>query len=156
MSRDESQMSTRISLLIRLRQEPVDEGAWDEFVRRYGGLILAWCQQWGLQAADADDVSQNVLLKLADHLRSFMYDPSRRFRGFLRTMAYNACKDYLDSRRRVVAASSDPGVHAVLGSVRRGMISPRGWRRPSTWSGSSRRRRSSESGSSRTRGRPFA
>ena len=110
-------MSTRISLLIRLRQEPVDEGAWDEFVRRYGGLILAWCQQWGLQPADADDVSQNVLLKLAHHLRSFVYDPSRRFRGFLRTMAHNACKDYLDSKRRAVAASADPGVHAVLESV---------------------------------------
>ena len=70
-----------------------------------------------MQPADADDVSQNVLLKLAHHLRSFVYDPSRRFRGFLRTMAHNACKDYLDSKRRVVAASADTGVHAVLESV---------------------------------------
>jgi RNA polymerase sigma-70 factor (ECF subfamily) len=117
MSGDESQMNTRISLLIRLRQEPVDEGAWDEFVRRYGWLILAWCQQWGLQAADADDVSQNVLLKLAEHLRSFVYDPSRRFRGFLRTVAHNACMDYLDGRRRVVATGADTAVLAVLESV---------------------------------------
>jgi RNA polymerase sigma-70 factor (ECF subfamily) len=117
MECDESEMSTRISLLIRLRREPVDEGAWNEFVRRYGRLILAWCQQWGLQPADADDVSQNVLLKLAHHLRSFVYDPSRRFRGFLRTIAHNACKDYLDSRGRVVAAGADTGVYALLGSV---------------------------------------
>ena len=82
---DDSQMSTRTSLLIRLRQDPVDQGAWNEFTRQYGPLILAWCQQWGLQSADADDVSQNVLLKLAHHLRSFVYDPRRRFRGFLRT-----------------------------------------------------------------------
>jgi RNA polymerase sigma-70 factor (ECF subfamily) len=114
---DESQMSTRISLLIRLRQEPVDEGAWNEFVQQYERLILAWCQQWGLQPADADDVSQDILLKLAHHLRRFVYDPSRRFRGFLRTTARNACKDYLDSKQRAVAASGDTGVHAVLGSI---------------------------------------
>jgi len=117
MAGDESQMSTRTSLLLRLRQEPVDEEAWNEFVRRYGPLLLAWCRQWQLQPADADDVSQNVLLKLAHHLRSFVYDPSRRFRGLLRTMAHNACKDYLDSRQRAVMASADTGVHAVLESV---------------------------------------
>jgi RNA polymerase sigma factor (sigma-70 family) len=114
---DEAQMDTRVSLLIRLRQQPTDQGAWDEFARRYGGLIRAWCQQWGLQAADADDVSQNVLLKLAHHLRIFVYDPGRRFRGFLRTMAHNACMDYLDSLRRTVTASADSGVHAVLDSI---------------------------------------
>jgi RNA polymerase sigma factor (sigma-70 family) len=114
---DDSQMSTRSSLLIRLRQEPADQGAWNEFVQRYGGMIRAWCQQWGLQPADADDVSQNVLLKLAHHLRSFVYDPSRRFRGFLRTMVHNACKDYLESRQRVVAVSSDLGLYSVLESV---------------------------------------
>jgi RNA polymerase sigma-70 factor (ECF subfamily) len=114
---DDSQMSTRTSLLIRLRQEPADQGAWNEFVRRYGAMIVAWCRRWGLQPADADDVSQNVLLKLAHHLRSFVYDPSRRFRGFLRTMAHNACKDYLDSRQRVVMGTADTAVHAVLGSV---------------------------------------
>jgi RNA polymerase sigma-70 factor (ECF subfamily) len=114
---DDSQLSTRTSLLIRLRQEPADQGAWNEFVERYGGMIQAWCQRWGLQPADADDVSQNVLLKLAHHLRSFVYDPSRRFRGFLRTMAHNACMDYLDSRRRVVAVGSDLSVYSVLESV---------------------------------------
>ncbi len=117
MAGDESQMDTRASLLIRLRQEPVDEGAWHEFVQRYGRLIFAWCQSWGLQPADADDVSQNVLLKLAHHLRSFVYDPGRRFRGFLRTTAHNACKDYLESKRRAVAASADTGIFAVLESV---------------------------------------
>ena len=33
------------SLRIRLRQGPVDQGAWNEFTRQYGLLILAWCQQ---------------------------------------------------------------------------------------------------------------
>ena len=114
---DESGMSTRVSLLIRLRQQPVDEGAWNEFVQRYGRLISAWCREWRLQPADAEDVSQNVLLKLAHHLRSFEYDPARRFRGFLRTVAHNACRDYLGSKPRAVTASADTGVRAVLESV---------------------------------------
>jgi RNA polymerase sigma-70 factor (ECF subfamily) len=117
MTDGDSQMSTRVSLLVRLRHEPADEQAWDEFVRRYRPLLLAWCQQWSLQPADADDVSQNVLLKLAHHLRSFAYDPSRRFRGYLRTMAHNACKDYLESKQRGVPGSADPDVYAVLDSV---------------------------------------
>jgi len=62
-------------------------------------------------------VSQNVLLKLAHFLRSFVYDPSRRFRGLLRTIAHNACKDYVSSKQRAVAASADTGVHAALASV---------------------------------------
>ena len=117
MRGDDSQMRTSATLLLRLRQDPNDQAAWNDFVRRYEPLILAWCRQWRLQAADADDVSQNVLLKLAHHLRGFVYDPGRRFRGLLRTIAHNACKDYLESKRRAVAASADTGVHAVLESV---------------------------------------
>jgi RNA polymerase sigma-70 factor (ECF subfamily) len=110
-------MRTRASLLLRLRQQPSDQGAWSEFVDRYVGQIGAWCRQCQLQPADAEDVTQNVLLKLARHLRSFVYDPGRRFCGFLRTMARNACKDYLDSKHRAVAASGDTAVQAVLESV---------------------------------------
>lgn len=117
MMGDEAQLETRASLLIRLRREPADQRAWDEFAERYGRLIRAWCQQWGLQAADADDVTQNVLLKLAQHLRVFRYDPSLRFRGYLRTTAQNACKDYLAGRRRAVAAGADSAADAVLESA---------------------------------------
>jgi RNA polymerase sigma-70 factor (ECF subfamily) len=117
MAGGDSQMRTSASLLIRLRQGAQDQAAWTEFVQRYEPLILMWCRQWRLQPADADDVSQNVLLKLAHHLRSFVYDPARRFRGFLRTIAHNACKDYLAGKQRAVAASADTAVHAVLQSV---------------------------------------
>ena len=125
-------------------------------LRRYGRLIWAWCQQWGLQPADADDVSQNVLLKLAHHLQHFVYDPSRRFRGFLRTIAHNACKDYLDSKRRAAAASADQRCTPCSSRSRRTMTWPPDWRKPSIWSGSRWPRRASGSGSSRTPGRPFA
>ena len=55
---------TRLSLLSRLRKDPQDSSAWDEFVRRYGPRIEAWCRRWGLQEADVQDVTQTVLVRL--------------------------------------------------------------------------------------------
>ncbi len=90
---------TSPTLLGRLRQ-PDDRAAWDEFVERYGRKILGWCRQWKLQEADAEDVAQMVLLNLAGRMRTFTYDPSRTFRGWLRTLTQHAWSDFVDARRR--------------------------------------------------------
>jgi RNA polymerase sigma-70 factor (ECF subfamily) len=71
--------TTRVTLLGRLRQDPTDQAAWDVFVERYGRHIYRWCRQWRLQDADAEDVTQDILLSLAQKLRHFAYDPSRTF-----------------------------------------------------------------------------
>jgi RNA polymerase sigma-70 factor (ECF subfamily) len=110
-------MRTRASLLLRLRQGPPDHAAWQEFVSRYGPLIYSWCRHWQVQPADADDVAQEVLLKLAVQLRTFTYDPSRRFRGFLRTVAHHAWSDLIQGWQRAGPASGDSAVAAVLDSV---------------------------------------
>jgi RNA polymerase sigma-70 factor (ECF subfamily) len=107
---------TRASLLEQLRAGAADQAAWTLFVARYGPLVQGWCQRWGLQPADADDVTQAVLLRLAAHLRQFRYDPSRRFRGFLRTVAHNAWKDFLADRGRAAVGSGDTAVLAALHS----------------------------------------
>ncbi len=106
--------STRASLLIRLRDNGADEQAWDQFVHLYGGQILAWCRQWQLQDADAQDVTQMVLLKLVKSLPGFSYDPSRSFRGWLRTLTEHAWKDFLASQKRAGRGSGDSGVGAML------------------------------------------
>src|SRR5947208_8203713 len=93
--------TTRITLLTQLRQQgPSDQAGWDEFVERYGRHIYRWCRQWKLQDADAEDVTQDILVKLTQKLRAFAYDPSRSFRGWLRTVAHHACRDFEDGRRR--------------------------------------------------------
>src|SRR5262249_10498635 len=97
---------TRASLLARLRAGAADPGAWPEFVQLCGPLLLAWCRRWGLQHADADDVTQAVLLKLAGRLRDFAYDPARSFRGYLRVVAKAAW-----------AGLRGPGPRAVPGGV---------------------------------------
>jgi RNA polymerase sigma factor (sigma-70 family) len=103
---DPQTTGTSASLLGRLRHEAADPADWGEFVRRYGPLIHGWCRRWKLQEADAEDVTQDVLVKLATKLRTFRYDPSRSFRAYAKTLAHYAWCDYLESRRRPGAAGS--------------------------------------------------
>jgi RNA polymerase sigma-70 factor (ECF subfamily) len=116
MSNDSTEPETRASLLEQLRGAPSDQTAWVLFVDRYGPLIREWCRRWGLQPADTDDVTQVVLLKLATHLRQFRYDPARRFRGFLRTVAQNAWRDFLADRARRTTGTGETAVLAALQS----------------------------------------
>jgi RNA polymerase sigma factor (sigma-70 family) len=97
MSMNGSETST--TLLGRLALFPLDQAAWEEFVKRYGPSVLNWCRRWGAQEADALDVTQVVLSKLAVRMRQFAYDPSRSFRSWLRAVALNAWRDSLDARR---------------------------------------------------------
>src|SRR5262249_15505215 len=96
--------TTRVTFLERLRQDPVDQAAWDSFVERYGPPIYRGCRQWKLQDADAEDVTQEILANLAQKLRDFHYDPSRSFRSWLKTIAHHAWRDFVDSRRGRAAA----------------------------------------------------
>jgi RNA polymerase sigma-70 factor (ECF subfamily) len=114
MENAQSQQATRVSLLGRLRVAPADHQAWAEFVNRYGPLILRWCRRWKLQEADAEDVTQNVLVRLAEKLRTFEYDPARSFRAYVKTVAHYVWCDFLESRRRPGAGSGDSEVLELL------------------------------------------
>jgi RNA polymerase sigma-70 factor (ECF subfamily) len=101
-----------------LRASPTDQQAWDLFVDRYGRKVYAWCRHWGLQEADAEDVTQDVLVDLARQMRSFDYQPSGSFRGWLRTVAYRAWCDLLEGRRGGrTRGSGDSEVLGLLHSV---------------------------------------
>ena len=112
-----SALQTRVSLLLRLRQDDRDQAAWAAFVDRYGPQIFAWCRRWGLQETDAEDVTQTVLLKLAEKLRAFEYDPARRFRSWLKTVAQHAWVDLMRDRQRVGQGAGDSAALAQLHEV---------------------------------------
>jgi RNA polymerase sigma-70 factor (ECF subfamily) len=105
--------TTRVTLLSRLKEHPSDAASWDEFVKRYGPHIRRWCQQWKLQSADADDLTQNVLMRLLRRLPDFTYDPTRSFRGWLKTVAYRAIWDF-KNRRQARAAEDGPIAEMIL------------------------------------------
>ena len=115
-----SEPRTSPTLLGRLRRAPTDQAAWAEFVERYGRKIYGWCRQWGLQDSDAQDVTQMVLTRLADKMRAFAYDPTRSFRGWLRTLSHHAWSDFISDRRRAGLGSGDTDVLDRLHSVEAG------------------------------------
>jgi RNA polymerase sigma-70 factor (ECF subfamily) len=108
---------TRISLLSRLRKDPGDRSAWEEFVGRYGPRIQDWCARWGVQPADAEDITQTVLVRLATKLRGFVYDPSRSFRGWLKTLTRHAWSDFVADQKRAVTGGGGTGAFEILHSV---------------------------------------
>jgi RNA polymerase sigma-70 factor (ECF subfamily) len=112
-----SDSGTRITLLGRLLKDPTNQAVWSEFVEHYGGKIYGWCRKWNLQEADAQDVTQDVLVKLADKMKTFRYDPSGSFRAWLKTITRHAWQDFLDNRKRLVQGSGDSGVLTMLESV---------------------------------------
>lgn len=108
---------TSLTLLGRLRGDPGDQQAWSAFVDRYGGKIYAWCRHWRLQEADAQDVTQNVLLELARQMREFAYRPGGSFRGWLRTISHRALCDFLSARQRACVGSGSDVIMAQLQST---------------------------------------
>ena len=113
----DTEQNTSPTLLGRLGQSPTDELAWQDFERTYGELIQRWCRGFGMQASDADDVTQDVLLALSKQMHRFRYDPTGRFRSWLKTVVYRAWCDFLQQRkRRRDAGSGDTAVKHLLDS----------------------------------------
>jgi RNA polymerase sigma factor (sigma-70 family) len=95
----DSDSTTSLTLLKVLCGPDRDEQAWCDFCDRYKPLIERWCRRWPLQAADVEDVTQQVLERVFARITT--YDPARGgFRGWLKTVVENAVKDLLRSVRR--------------------------------------------------------
>jgi RNA polymerase sigma factor (sigma-70 family) len=95
-----SESGTRVTLLGRLRATPNDPATWSEFVEWYGRKIFGWCRAWGLQEADAQDVTQEVFVNLSVRMQDFRYDPQGSFRAWLKTVTHHAWQDYLAKQRK--------------------------------------------------------
>ena len=77
-----------------------DHAAWREFVARYDPYVRSWCREYRLDDDFAGDVRQLFWIELADKMRSFRYDPSRRFRGWLRRCFHWRAVDAIRERGR--------------------------------------------------------
>ena len=89
---------TRATLILRLRNAD-DVAAWDEFVMVYGPVIYRAARRRGLQPADAEDVVQQVLLKVAESVTNWLERSQRGpFRAWLLTIARNEAVNLLTLR----------------------------------------------------------
>lgn len=104
--------STSFSLLRRLHS-PECEIAWERFVELYAPLIFHWGRGRGLNATDAAELVQDVLTILVTKLPEFRYDPNRRFRGWLRTIAVNRATDLHRRNTARPAGGLDESIHPV-------------------------------------------
>ena len=104
---------TRPSLLVRVR-DPADRAAWQEFVEIYRPVILRLAQRKGMQAADAEDIAQEVLSVVAKAVEQWEHDPQRaRFRTWLHRVANNAILNAL-SRGKPDRGAGGPALQAAL------------------------------------------
>ncbi len=92
---------TRASLLIRIRHHD-DVEAWAEFLEIYQPLIRQMARRYGLQDADATEVTQEVLTRVAKTVEH--WETSGRqgsFRGWLSRVTKNLVIQYFRDRRRI-------------------------------------------------------
>ena len=90
-------LSTSASLLDCLRRcddRSVWIQAWNRFADLYTPLIYSWARRAILRSPgdlpqDADDLVQQVFLRLIEELPHFHYDAASSFRGWLKTVTHN-------------------------------------------------------------------
>jgi RNA polymerase sigma-70 factor, ECF subfamily len=91
---------TDTRLLARVRN-PADSRSWREFVQLYHPLLLSYVRRAGLNDHDAQDVVQEVFIKLVQGLPRFELRRERgRFRTWLYDIVRNAVVDWARRQRR--------------------------------------------------------
>ena len=101
---------TSLTLLDHIRQG--DEAAWQRLVFLYTPLVCHWCQRWGLQPSDVDDMVQEVFTTVSKSIGDFRRDrEGDTFRGWLRGITRNRLLGF--SRHRGSRASALGGTAAM-------------------------------------------
>ena len=108
---------TRVTLLDRLR-DGTDLVAWEEFFGRYWSLIFAFARHRGCSQHTAEEVVQDVMLKVFEQKDLFRYDPARgRFRSWLGALVANRVADFRRMPSERVRASGGDSQGGLLENV---------------------------------------
>ena len=79
--------STDLRLLGQVAQG--DPTSWEVFAQKYGSILRAWCLRWGSSPQDADDLVQEILMRVFQKLDQYEVQEGSRFSGWLKTVAYH-------------------------------------------------------------------
>jgi RNA polymerase sigma-70 factor (ECF subfamily) len=86
--------NTRATLLERLR-DGSDQLCWEEFFRCYWPSIYALAKRRGCSDQTAEEIVQDVMLKVFEQRDFYRYDPARgRFRNWLAALVRNRVAEY--------------------------------------------------------------
>src|SRR5260370_2920776 len=77
------------SLLEKLQGPDPRPEDWKRFVTLFTPFLKGWARKAGFREDDADDIVQEVLLKLIDGVRAYVQRPGQPFRSWLRQLAIN-------------------------------------------------------------------
>lgn len=105
---------TRASLILRL-QNADDVAAWNEFVGLYAPVVFRVARGRGFQAADAENLVQEVLLAVAQSVATWLQRDDRGpFRAWLLRIARNEAVDMLTQRStRSLGEDGDAGLQKL-------------------------------------------
>ena len=99
---DENQYQTRVTLLAKLKKTENHE-AWLEFETIYRGFILSLILRMGMNADDAEDISQAVLTKVWQKIEDFEYNQNKgKFHNWLAAMTRNTVKDFFRTKKNFI------------------------------------------------------
>ncbi len=76
-----------------------DHPAWVRFRDTYDPYLRRWCCGYGLGPEAIDEIRDIIWCELAGRMRTFEYDPSGSFRGWLRRLCQSRVLNYLHQRR---------------------------------------------------------
>ena len=119
-----SPQETRASLILRL-QNADDAAAWDEFAELYGPIVFRVARRRGMQAADAENLVQEVMLAVAKSVTKWIERADRgSFRAWLLRIAQNEAVDMLTERAtRKLGCDGEQGEKLLEGIAFRDDIS---------------------------------
>ena len=107
--------STPHSLIDGMRKE--DPQAWCRLTQIWTPLIYTRCRRHGLNADDAEDVTQNVLIRVFAGFSRFQRDGLKhRFRFWIASITRNALADFFKSRRYRPVAAGGSNARQVMES----------------------------------------
>ncbi len=104
---------TSLSLLERLQRNP-SESAWRDVVELYSPLLDDWLTRFKLQGADREDLVQESLTTVLQHVGSFRHGGQGSFRAWLRAVVANRVREFWRRRGRHPQATGDSDFAEML------------------------------------------
>jgi RNA polymerase sigma-70 factor (ECF subfamily) len=81
-------------------RNPSDPMAFEALAVYYTKRLEAWCMRHGLQRADAQDLAQELLLKIRAVIDQYHPIPGKPFRAWLKTVTFRECMNHFRAHQR--------------------------------------------------------